>query len=398
MLDIHDWPLLDKERLFDYLRWNSYRSERYKIIYVATPKVACTSIKWWFANLEGCAQALREDKTSSETDPDLIIHDTFHKVAPTVTGLEPDALGEAITSDAYFKFAVVRNPYQRIFSAWQSKLLLQEPLQVGPYLGLDFFNRPIGSMHEVALAFEGFLEHLVEREAPDYWDVHWTPQVTLLRPDLIKYTKLVKIENPQELSSALAKWIGPDFVDPFASRSANESLIPFLPELITARSAQLIHELYAEDFARFGYDGQTPASKECFSEDKFNFALKAISHIRARHQRMGEMAHQIASLNHAVSERDGQIVKVLQSELEASQSHITQASELEASRVQAVEFARQVKALQSELEASQSHIAHQAGEFVSLNAKRADELASARFLSKQLMRLVAEKIARAFTR
>lgn len=307
MLDIHDWPLLDKERLFGYLRWNSYRSERYKIIYVATPKVACTSIKWWFADLEGCAQALREDKTSAETDPELTIHDTCHKVAPNLTVLEPDALTEAIISDAYFKFAVVRNPYKRIFSAWQSKLLLREPLQTGPYLGLEFFNRPIGSMHEVALAFEGFLEHLAEREAPDYWDVHWTPQVTLLRPDLIKYTKLVKIEDPKELSSALAKWLGPDFVDPFTSRSANESLIPFLPELITGRSAQLIHELYAEDFARFGYDDKLPASKECFSEDKFNFALKAISHIRARHQRMGEMPLQIANLNQAVSDRNGQI-------------------------------------------------------------------------------------------
>lgn len=312
MNDIHNWPLLDKEELFNYLRYNSYRSERYKLFYVATPKVACTSLKWWFAALEGYSQVLRGITDSAETDPDLVIHDTFHKVAPNVTGLMPEALAEALTSDAYFRFAVVRNPYKRIFSAWQSKLLLQEPLQIGLYLQCDFFRRPIECADDIAVAFEGFLEHLVTNEAPSYWDLHWAPQATLLRPDLINYSTLAKIENAKELSQALAERLGGYIPDPFASRRANESIIPYLPEFLTERSAELIRTLYAEDFETFGYDKQPPEAKETFSADQFNLALKAIALIRGRHQRLGECNGQITSLKQDVGECNGQIIKLKQ--------------------------------------------------------------------------------------
>jgi glycosyltransferase involved in cell wall biosynthesis len=323
MTDIHDWALLDKQELFDYLRFNSYRSQRYKLFYIATPKVACTSIKWWFADLEGYTSILRGITDSFETDPDLTIHDTFHRVAPNVAFLMPEALAEALTSDSYFRFAVVRNPYKRVFSAWQSKLLLREPIQASHYLQYDFYHHPIQGPDDIAKAFEGFLEHLATNEAPSYWDVHWTPQISLLRPDLINYSKLVKIENPRELSQALADRVGEHITDPFTSKRTNESLIPYLPELITERSSELIRSLYAKDFETFEYDKQQPIAKETFSVDQFNLALKAIAFIRGRHQRLGERNDQIGNLNQAMTERDEQIVTLNQAMTERDEQIVT---------------------------------------------------------------------------
>jgi len=321
-----NWPSTDRDVLFRHLRGNSYLSERHKLFYIATPKVACTTLKWWFAALEGYSQALHEITDSAETDPDLVVHES-HKVAPRVTGLMPEALSEALTSDSYFRFAVVRNPYTRIFSAWQSKLLLQEPLQIGPYLNCDFFNHPIESAGDIAAAFEGFLEHLASNEAPSYWDHHWTPQAALLRPDLISYSKLVKIENAEELGQALADRLGGGVPNPFASRRANESLIPYLPELVTPRSSELIRALYAEDFDTFGYDKHTPQTKTFFTTSQFDLACKAIKIIRVRNQRLGERNGQIASLNQAMSERNGQIENLNQavSERDARIENLNQA-------------------------------------------------------------------------
>jgi predicted nucleic acid-binding Zn-ribbon protein len=266
--------------------------------------------------LEGCSKALSSITDSAESNPDQVVHE-LHKVAPHLTGLSSEELSEALTSDSYFRFAVVRNPYKRIFSAWQSKLLLQEPQQVGPYLQRDFFHQPLRNADDIALAFEGFLEHLASQEAPSYWDQHWTPQAVLLRPDLINYSKLVKIEESAQLSKALSERLGEYVPDPFAERRANESLVPYLPEFVTERSASLIRILYAEDFDVFGYDTQLPQSKETFSEQELELALRAIKLIRGRHQRLGERTLQIsaltqtvASLNVAMSERDAQITRL----------------------------------------------------------------------------------------
>ena len=306
MLDVNDWLGLDKEEVFHYLRWNSYLSARHRLFYVATPKVACTTLKWWFAELEGHSKNLFAGAASNESSPELVIHDALQRIAPEVTGLTQDRLIEALQADEYFRFSVVRNPYRRIFSAWQSKLLLREPLQIHPYVGCDFFHLPVDNSNDIAQAFEAFLEHLVTREAPDCWDMHWTPQATLLRPDLISYTQLAQIENLQALRAALSRHLGPEIADPFAVRSSNESLVPYLPEFITSRSAELIRSLYAQDFELFGYDQRKPEAKEKFSTEQLSVALKAIELIRGRHSRLAEIRVELdgkaASLNQATLE------------------------------------------------------------------------------------------------
>ncbi|UJJ59572.1 rhamnan synthesis F family protein [Rhodanobacter denitrificans] len=291
-------------------------STRRKLLYVATPKVACTSLKWWFAALEGYAQVLRGSNGSLETDPDLVIHDTFHKVAPNVTGLLPDALAEALASEDYFRFAVVRNPYKRIFSAWQSKILLREPLQIGAYLGHDFVHHPIKNPGDISIAFERFLEYLAGNEPSVFWDLHWTPQVEILRPELINYSILAKIEDTAPLSQALLAWLGPGIQGPFGAKRSNESLIPYLPELISVRSCQLIRSIYARDFEVFGYGADKPSSTVKFSAAQFDVSVHAINMLRGKNQRLAEIQtaqkSQLSILDGTLIEKEAKIAALSQ--------------------------------------------------------------------------------------
>jgi glycosyltransferase involved in cell wall biosynthesis len=303
-VNINNWSDEDKKSLGTFLQWNSYRSNGHRLFYVSTPKVACTSLKWWFASLEGYAEALEISTDSSESDPDLFVHDIFQKLAPDVVGLTLEELSEALTSPNYLRFAVVRNPYKRVFSAWQSKLLLREPLQIGPYRDSDFFNDPIETAPDIAAAFERFMEYLAKREAPNFKDHHWTPQANILRPDLIDYSRIVKIEEPQELINELNRWLGGSAVDPFSIRRANESIIPFLPELLTPRSIELIREVYARDFELFRYESKVPSVRKTFSAEQWDVALKAVKFVRARHKALGQRNDQIVSLKDQLKDSD----------------------------------------------------------------------------------------------
>ena len=298
--------------LWEYLSKHSFLSSRHKLLYVSTPKVACTSLKWWFASLEGHSREIRQYTDSLETDIDLIIHDVFSKVAPDVTGLPQEKLTEAVSSDAYFRFAVVRNPYERIFSAWQSKILLREPLQSEPYWEQDFFWVPVKNIRGISLAFEAFLEHLAVHEYPHYWDVHWTPQVTLLKPDLLSYTKIAQIEAPKDLLSMLSKHLGIGFVNPFANYTKNKSLIPYSPDFITKRSAELIQMQYEEDFEKFGYGKSL--SESTGEPLKNDSVFQAIHLIRNRNKRISQirssLSSDIAALSETVQKKEQALQKI----------------------------------------------------------------------------------------
>ncbi len=307
--------------VLEHLKWNAYRSEKLRLVYVATPKVACSSLKWWFAALEGRTRGILQSMDSDETSPELVIHDLFHKIAPDLTCLSLDSLRTALEAADYFRFALVRNPYRRIFSAWQSKLLLREPLQSSPYREFDFIALPIASKSDIRRAFESFLQHLHQFEAPNFWDVHWTPQFQLLRPDLIPYSLVAKLEDVADLDRRLAAHLGRQYISPFAEKHSNESLIPFLPEFVSEVAANLIQQLYATDFVTFDYPIGIPESRTDFSDMQLTTALAAMEMLRGRHRRVTEirtrLRRDLDGLEREVKRRDAQML-----ELHASVEHL----------------------------------------------------------------------------
>jgi glycosyltransferase involved in cell wall biosynthesis len=289
----HKENISEDSRMWKNLRYSLFVSEKYKLLYVSTPKVACTSLKWWFAALEGASKQILEAKLSAESDPDLVIHDTFHSIAPGVAGRSFEDVQEPLNSDEFFRFAVVRNPYKRLFSAWQSKVLLQEPLQMDGYRGSEFLNYPVNDRQGVAEAFEAFLEYLLKYEAPNFRDVHWMSQYSLLNPQLINYSIISQIEDLGDLRKALTAHLGDEVPDPFGSKPANESLIPYRQEFFTARAEELVRVMYRKDFEFFGYEQALPADREEFSDEELSLALKAINLIKGRHQRLDEIRSEL---------------------------------------------------------------------------------------------------------
>jgi hypothetical protein len=88
--------------------YHSWISKELKYLCMTIPKVSCTRIKTTLNQLNG------------GTNPAKMGH--IHRTGVHLTDLcDEDALN-AIFSNEWFRFAFVRNPYDRIFSAYKSKI------------------------------------------------------------------------------------------------------------------------------------------------------------------------------------------------------------------------------------------------------------------------------------
>lgn len=285
LFDFNNLPIDCKNNL----QSNCYISNLYRLAYVATPKAACTTFKWWFADLIDKTDAICHASGSLESSPELVIHDLFGRISPESAFTSIENFNSVVNATDFYLFCLVRNPFTRIFSAWQSKWLLREPLQVGPYRNCSFYNLSISNMFEVALAFEAFLEHLNTVEYPNILDHHVKSQFSLLCPESIPYSNVCKLEESAKLCEDLKEHLGFAYKSPFSFGKLNESLIPYHPTLITQRSEILIRSIYAVDFDYFGYSTSKPLSNVDLDESVMKVALSAVEMLRGRHQRIGEM-------------------------------------------------------------------------------------------------------------
>lgn len=275
---------------------NTYFSPCHRLLYVATPKVACTSLKWWFAEILGVQVAIEIAKISLESDPELVIHDTFARVAPEYTGANEPGLIEALTSPDYFRFCVVRNPFTRVFSAWQSKWLLREPLQGDAY-PYAVGELAIESREDIRTAFEAFLRVVATVDDPSRHDVHVAPQWALLEPQRVSYQVVGQIEEPSAVLQALSTHLGPGFRNPLSGGRANESLLPYTGEWISEEAANLIRIIYARDFELFGYDTAVPPGRDVSTDSALAVALRSIKLLRGRNARIGELIGRVSEMS-----------------------------------------------------------------------------------------------------
>ena len=272
-----------------YLRGNSFFSERCRLLYVATPKAACTAMKWWFADLEGVDLSKIDSRRSGETDPSLVIHELFPRAAPGVAGIPEDALRKALGDRTIFKFALSRNPFTRLFSSWQSKVLLQVPMQMRGLLGEGFSPLVPARADEISLSFERFVEHLFRHQHPHFQDHHWRTQASILQADRIQYDRIERIETPTSPFASVVEHVRLQGVAPPHHRRINEGLLGFSRRFMTERSASMIVEMYSEDFRQFGYDDVVPDGGPGLSDADLRSFLGLIPALIGRNSRIGEL-------------------------------------------------------------------------------------------------------------
>ena len=230
----------DLHQSFSYHSWVSVE---HKYVCMTVPKVACSTIKLLLNQLGG------------KPDPEDLgdIHDRgLHLSDFTV-----DENVEMLTSPEWFRFAFVRNPYDRLLSAYKSKVgiwgdeygWLQEEIKTA-------YDYPIHPQGWKAIpAFRDFVRYLISHWDRVGGDGHFNLQSNILAHDLINYDSLKWFFYfVDEFQGILQRFNAPQEITRRVSVRRNVTLPVHHPLAYDRELADSVYELYRQDFEQYGFE------------------------------------------------------------------------------------------------------------------------------------------------
>jgi hypothetical protein len=263
-----------------------------RVLFLPMPKAACTSLLWTLASVAGLRPERFDASPLPEVSPALTIHDM--NLWPDENRLirYDEAARERLLADpGWLRFSVVRDPGPRLWSGWQSKLLLREPRYVDDFGDAPWFPRIPASPNEVVEDFRAFVAAL---DAGEGEDVHWAVQHDLTQQ--LPLNHVGRVERLHETLDLLHAHVGdlPPDVEP---RRENRSPLAMPPGLYDAAAADALLRRHAADFDAFGYveqDGApAPAGAIAAWEAEVQPLLPLLASAVDEHARIGQL-HRIA--------------------------------------------------------------------------------------------------------
>lgn len=232
-----------------------YVEDRSRLLYCEVPKAGCSNWKRVLMVLGGSAVSTRD-----------IPHDVAH-YANHLQRLESyDRAGIAERLRSYNKVLFVREPFERLVSAFRDKF--ESPNSYyHPVFGRPIISRYRANASRTALrtgagvTFREFVQYLLDVRRPVGMDIHWEPVSQLCNPCLLRYNFIGKFERLEEEANFLLQSIGapmnltfPDFKDrnPLAERTSSSITQKYFAQL-NSTERQKAYDFYYMDYLMFNY-------------------------------------------------------------------------------------------------------------------------------------------------
>jgi len=139
----------------------------------------------------------------------------------------------------YFKFAIVRNPWDRLVSCWKNKI--EVPIVY------NYYYEALGVSHPKSLSFADFIRRL--NAGALYTDRHWTPLHSLIKLDSVDF--IGRFENLQEDFDIVCDKIG---ISQQQLPHKNKTKHRHYTEYYDDETRQIVADKYAKDIEYFGYE------------------------------------------------------------------------------------------------------------------------------------------------
>ena len=224
-----------------------------RVLYVPSTKVASSTMRLLLAQANG---TFRPDMVPHVDGPTISVEQTVHNMA--VNGLvhmellsKADQL-EMKKSPDWWRVAALRNPYARIYSAWENRILLRAPSPVLPEAWELCGDVERDGCIDIGATFRRFIEVLATRPEVFGPDSHFKSQSMHFDLTPIDLTHLVRLDQPGELGR-FANDLGERVGKKLAPTRLNEGLGLTYRDVVDADTGTLIERVFGDDFNRFGF-------------------------------------------------------------------------------------------------------------------------------------------------
>jgi hypothetical protein len=262
-----------------------------RVLYLPIPKAGCTSVLWRLAELAGVPVHIFDRSAWPGVSPALIIHDTtLWGPGRFLSDYEGEERERVLTEDGWFRFSLVRNPVPRVWSAWQSKLLLREPRFVATFGDELWFPRMPERATDLIEDFRRFVAAVAAGEAED---VHWAVQHDLV--EQLPLNHVGRLERADETLDLLRAHVRPDLWPAERGRE-NRTPLPLAPGAYDQTAAAALNEHYRADLEHYGYDPIRPLDDDAAVaewERRVEPLLPVLRDTIDKHARIGQL-HQVA--------------------------------------------------------------------------------------------------------
>ena len=230
---------------------------RVKVAYMPTTKSACSSIKMMLAEAN---HTYRPENSRYLHSPNISIAQAIHQVE--VSGLDlfrylpADQQDEIWESPSWWRVGALRHPYARTYSAFENRILMRAPSVLSDEVWDFCADDRVDGNIDVAATFRRFVHAMRGRPDLFFVDDHFTAQWTSVRDDHVRYTHFFRVDKPGEMDRFAAELSERAGMEIHPKR-LNEGLGIKYRDVMDGHTAAIIEEIYADDFARYGFERET---------------------------------------------------------------------------------------------------------------------------------------------
>ncbi|XP_066286949.1 carbohydrate sulfotransferase 14-like [Branchiostoma lanceolatum] len=228
-------------------------SDKYKFLYCYVPKVACTNWKRVIKALEG---------SLASTDQEIDIYEIHRKNWTYLKDYDQAGIQHRLQN--YYKFMFVRDPLERLVSAYRDKFVEHPEEYFGRRFGTriqKMFRNGMWNILGADVTFQEFVRFVIQAKGYDL-NEHWQSYNELCQPCAVNYDFIGTYENLEEDAEHVLKVLDVDKKVSFPRRQAQiynkrttrEVLKEHLDGLPDAESyLRKLWTKYSLDYAMFGY-------------------------------------------------------------------------------------------------------------------------------------------------